>query len=176
MLIESRGPAVALGDFCEIETGSGRSIRTQVAGFREGRVLSIPLEETDGLQLGATVIARSEDSRVGVGPDLLGRVLDGFGRPMDDGPRLQPTAAYDLYASPPNPLRREPINKPLTTGVRVIDSMLPCGQGQRVGLFGGSGVGKSTLARRDVTTELRRCDGHCPYRRAQSRGPRVSRE
>ena len=80
MLIESRGPAVALGDFCEIETGSGRSIRTQVAGFREGRVLSIPLEETDGLQLGATVIARSEDSRVGVGPDLLGRVLDGFGK------------------------------------------------------------------------------------------------
>src|SRR4051812_25283627 len=145
MLIESRGPAAALGDFCEIEAGSGRSIRTQVAGFRDGRVLSIPLEETDGLQLGATVIARSEDSRVGVGPDLLGRVLDGFGKPMDDGPRLQPTAAYDLYASPPNPLSREPINKPLTTGVRVIDSMLPCGQGQRVGVFGGSGVGKSTL-------------------------------
>lgn len=145
MLIESRGPAVALGDFCEIETGSGRSIRTQVAGFRDGRVLSIPLEETDGLQLGATVVARSEDSRVGVGPDLLGRVLDGFGKPMDEGPRLNPVTAYDLYAAPPNPLSREPINKPLTTGVRVIDSMLPCGQGQRVGLFGGSGVGKSTL-------------------------------
>ena len=145
MLIESRGPAVALGDFCEIETGSGRSIRTQVAGFRDGRVLSIPLEETDGLQLGATVVARSEDSRVGVGTDLLGRVLDGFGKPMDDGPRLQASAAYDLYAAPPNPLSREPIKQSLTTGVRVIDSMLPCGRGQRVGLFGGSGVGKSTL-------------------------------
>lgn len=145
MLIESRGPAVALGDFCEIESASGRSIRAQVAGFRDGRVLSIPLEETDGLQLGATVVARSEDSRVPVGPELLGRVLDGFGRPMDDGPRIQTTAAYDLYATPPNPLSREPITKPLTTGIRVIDSMLPCGQGQRVGLFGGSGVGKSTL-------------------------------
>lgn len=145
MLVESRGPAVALGDFCEIVTGAGRSIRTQVAGFRDGRVLSIPLEETDGLQLGATVIGRAEDSRIGVGPDLLGRVLDGFGKPMDDGPRIQPAAAYDLYAAPPNPLSREPIQHPLTTGIRVIDSMLPCGQGQRVGLFGGSGVGKSTL-------------------------------
>lgn len=145
MLVESRGPAVALGDFCEILTGSGRSIRTQVAGFRDGRVLSIPLEETDGLKLGATVIGRSEDSRINVGPDLLGRVLDGFGKPMDDGPRIRPEAAYDLYASPPNPLSREPITHALTTGIRVIDSMLPCGQGQRVGLFGGSGVGKSTL-------------------------------
>ncbi|HYP06099.1 MAG TPA: FliI/YscN family ATPase [Bryobacteraceae bacterium] len=145
MLIESRGPAVALGDFCEIYTDSGRSIRAQVAGFRDGRVLSIPLEETDGLKLGATVIARAEDSRVGVGPDLLGRVLDGFGRPMDDGPRLEPVGAYDLYTSPPNPLTREAIAEPLVTGIRVIDSMLPCGQGQRVGLFGGSGVGKSTL-------------------------------
>jgi FliI/YscN family ATPase len=145
MLIESRGPAVALGDFCEIRTGTGRSIRSQVAGFRDGRVLSIPLEETDGLQLGATVIARSEDSRIGVGPELLGRVLDGFGKPMDDGPRIQPVAAYDLYATPPNPLSRESIGHPLITGIRVIDSMLPCGQGQRVGLFGGSGVGKSTL-------------------------------
>src|SRR5215210_80028 len=98
MLIESRGPAVALGDFCEIRTSSGRSIRSQVAGFRDGRVLSIPLEETDGLQLGATVIARAEDSRVGVGPGLLGRVLDGFGKPMDDGPRVHASAAYDLYA------------------------------------------------------------------------------
>lgn len=145
MLVESRGPAVALGDFCEIITGGGRSIRTQVAGFRDGRVLSIPLEETDGLRLGATVIGRAEDSKIAVGPDLLGRVLDGFGKPMDDGPRIQPAAAYDLYAAPPNPLTREPIKHPLTTGIRVIDSMLPCGQGQRVGLFGGSGVGKSTL-------------------------------
>jgi flagellum-specific ATP synthase len=145
MLIESRGPAVALGDFCEIRTGAGRSIRTQVAGFRDGRVLSIPLEETDGLQLGATVIARAEESRVGVGPDLLGRVLDGFGRPMDDGPRVDPVDTYDLYATPPNPLSRESIARPLVTGIRVVDSMLPCGQGQRVGLFGGSGVGKSTL-------------------------------
>jgi FliI/YscN family ATPase len=145
LLIESRGPAVAVGNFCEVISSSGRIVRTQVVGFRNGRVLSIPLEETDGLQLGDMVIARAEDSRVGVGPDLLGRVLDGFGVPMDNGPGLLPQAHYELFATPPNPLEREPIRKPLETGIRVIDSLLTCGQGQRVGLFGGSGVGKSTL-------------------------------
>lgn len=145
LLIESRGPAAAVGNFCEVISSSGKIIRTQVVGFRNGRVLSIPLEETDGVQLGDRVIARAEDSRVAVGPDLLGRVLDGFGNPMDDGPRLNPEASYDLFATPPNPLAREPIRRPLETGIRVIDSMLTCGQGQRIGLFGGSGVGKSTL-------------------------------
>ncbi|MGH9628021.1 MAG: FliI/YscN family ATPase [Bryobacteraceae bacterium] len=145
LLIESRGPAVAIGDFCEIRCGNNKPVRTQVVGFRNGRVLSIPLEETDGLQLGDRVIARAEDSRVGVGPELLGRVIDGFGIPMDGGPRLKPEQFYDLYAAPANPMTREPIKHPLVTGVRVIDGMLPCGQGQRVGVFGGSGVGKSTL-------------------------------
>jgi FliI/YscN family ATPase len=145
MLVESRGPAVAVGNFCEVLSSSGKAVRTQVVGFRNGRVLSIPLEETDGVQLGDTVIARSEDSRVPVGPGLLGRVLDGFGAPMDDGPRVIAEDNYDLYAAPPNPLAREPINSPLVTGIRVIDGLLTCGQGQRLGLFGGSGVGKSTL-------------------------------
>ncbi|MBC7924975.1 MAG: FliI/YscN family ATPase [Bryobacteraceae bacterium] len=145
LLIESRGPSVAIGSFCEVVTGAGKVVRTQVVGFRNGRVLSIPLEETDGIQLGDRVVARSEDSRLGVGPDLLGRVLDGFGDPMDSGPRLQPEAWYDLFATPPNPLSREPVKEPLVTGIRVIDGMLTCGKGQRIGLFGGSGVGKSTL-------------------------------
>lgn len=145
LLIESRGPAVAVGNFCEVISSGGRVVRTQVVGFRNGRVLSIPLEETDGLQLGDMVVARAEDSRVGVGPGLLGRVLDGFGDPLDQGPPLKPEAYYDLFAKPPNPLEREPIRKPLETGIRVIDSLLTCGQGQRIGLFGGSGVGKSTL-------------------------------
>jgi flagellum-specific ATP synthase len=145
LLIESRGPAVAVGNFCEVISSSGRIVRTQVVGFRNGRVLSIPLEETDGLQLGDMIVARAEDSRVGVGPDLLGRVLDGFGQPMDSGPALRPQAWYDLFATPPSPLDREPIRKPLETGIRVVDTLLTCGQGQRVGLFGGSGVGKSTL-------------------------------
>ena len=145
MLIESRGPAVAIGDFCEIQTLDGRRIRTQVIAFRERRILSMPLEETDGLQPGDHIVARSEDSRVAVGPALLGRVLDGFGQPMDSGPAIATETSYDLYRPAPSPLDREHITEPLVTGIRAIDSMLPCGKGQRVGLFGGSGVGKSTL-------------------------------
>src|ERR1700730_5642770 len=145
LLIASRGPVVSIGDFCEIRTSSGRTIRSQVIGFRNDRVLSLPLEEMDGLQLGDRVIARKEDALLRVGPGLLGRVLDGFGRPIDEGPPLQTCAAYPLYAPAPCPMDREHIVEPLVTGVRAIDGMLPCGKGQRVGIFGGSGVGKSTL-------------------------------
>jgi flagellum-specific ATP synthase len=145
LLVESRGPSVAMGDFCEIMTSAGRSIRTQVIGFRNGRVLSMPLEETEGLQLGDPVVARSEDARVEVAPGLLGRVIDGFGKPIDGGPSIEAVAAYRLAGEPGNPLDREHITTPLVTGIRAIDSLLPCGLGQRIGIFGGSGVGKSTL-------------------------------
>jgi flagellum-specific ATP synthase len=145
LLVESNGPAVAVGDFCEINTQTGRPIRTQVIGFRDGHVLSMPLEETGGLHLGDPITARKEDALIEVGPELLGRVLDGFGKPLDE---LGPTGArdvYDLYAPAPGPLDREPIGEMLVTGVRAIDSLLTCGKGQRIGIFGGSGVGKSTL-------------------------------
>src|SRR5665213_1497276 len=145
LLIASRGPVVSTGDFVEVRTASGRSIRSQVIGFRNDRVLSMPLEETDGLQPGDRVIARRDDALLRVGPGLLGRVLDGFGRPMDDGPPVRAPLAYPLYTAPPQPLDREHIVKPLVTGIRAIDGLLPCGKGQRVGIFGGSGVGKSTL-------------------------------
>ncbi len=145
LLIESRGPSAAIGDFCEVRTAGGRSIRTQVIGFRNGRVLSMPLEEIDGLQLGDAVTARSEDARVDVGPGLLGRVIDGFGKPMDGGPPIVAEDAYSLYGKPVSPMDREHITEPLVTGVRAIDGLLPCGKGQRIGIFGGSGVGKSTL-------------------------------
>ncbi|MCC6591178.1 MAG: FliI/YscN family ATPase [Bryobacterales bacterium] len=145
LLIESQGPAVAIGDFCEINTSSKRSIRAQVIGFRHGRVLLMPLEETEGVQAGDTVVARVEDARMGVGDDLLGRVLDGFGQPMDGLPAPRPTGFYPLYTAPPGPMQRRPISAPLITGIRAIDSVLTCGFGQRIGIFGGSGVGKSTL-------------------------------
>jgi flagellum-specific ATP synthase len=145
LLIESRGPSAAIGDFCEVHTSSGRCIRTQVIGFRKGRVLSMPLEETDGLQLGNEVTARSEDARVDVGKGLLGRVIDGFGKPMDGGPPIVAEDSYSLYGTPVSPMDREHITEPLVTGVRAIDGLLPCGKGQRIGIFGGSGVGKSTL-------------------------------
>ena len=145
LLVESRGPGAAIGDFCEIATQSGRRIRTQVIGFRDGRVLSMPLEEIDGLQAGDPVEARGEEARVEVGPGLLGRVIDGFGKPIDEGPAIQAADSYGLYGASGNPLDREHIATPLVTGIRAIDALLPCGQGQRMGIFGGSGVGKSTL-------------------------------
>jgi flagellar biosynthesis/type III secretory pathway ATPase len=114
LLIESRGPRVAIGDFCEVTTSNGRPIRTQVIGFRDGRVLAMPLEEVDGLQLGDQVSARSDDARVEVGPGLLGRVLDGFGKPMDGGPPIEARDTYSLYGTPTNPLDREHITQPLS--------------------------------------------------------------
>ncbi|MCZ2080086.1 MAG: FliI/YscN family ATPase [Bryobacteraceae bacterium] len=145
LLVESDGPAAAIGDFCEVRTSTGNHIRTQVIGFRNGRVLSMPLDETGGLQLGDTVVARADEARVEVGKGLLGRVIDGFGKPLDSGPAIAAEDLYSLYRDAPGPLEREHITEPLVTGLRVIDSLLTCGKGQRIGIFGGSGVGKSTL-------------------------------
>jgi FliI/YscN family ATPase len=145
LLVESEGPSAAMDDVCEIHTAGGRVVRSQVIGFRNGRVLSMPLEETGGLQLGDRILARGGAAQVGVGPALLGRVLDGFGNPIDGRPEVQVESYYELFSPPPGPLEREHIDEPLVTGIRAIDSMLTCGKGQRIGLFGGSGVGKSTL-------------------------------
>jgi len=145
MLVASRGPAAAVGDFCEVQSSSGRRIRTQVIGFRDGHVLSMPLEEIDGIQLKDRVFARQEEALVAVGPDLVGRVIDGFGRPIDRKPKIQPQAHYRLYPAAGSPLDREHITEPIVTGIRAIDTMTLCGKGQRMGIFGGSGVGKSTL-------------------------------
>ena len=145
LLVESRGPVAAIGDFCEIRTRDGKTIRTQVVGFRDGRVLSTPLEETDGLGLGDTIVARGSQSTVDVSRALLGRVLDGFGEPIDGGRAIPIADTMPLYTQPQSPLARKHISDRLVTGLRVIDGLLPCGKGQRVGIFGGSGVGKSTL-------------------------------
>jgi len=145
LLIESQGPPVSHGDFCEIQAAGGQIIRTQVAGFRNGRVLSMPLDEVDGLELGCPIIARSAASRAPVGPALLGRVIDGFGEPLDGLGPLRADEHFDIYRAAPGPMDREPISEPLSTGVKVIDGLITCGKGQRIGIFGGSGVGKSTL-------------------------------
>jgi flagellum-specific ATP synthase len=145
LAVASAGPMAGVGEFCEIHASGGRRVRSQVIGFRDGRVLSMPLDDADGLRMGDLVVARSQDARVPVGPGLLGRVLDGFGRPIDGGPPIAAGTSYGLYGEPGNPLAREPIREPLATGIRVIDSLLPCGKGQRIGIFGGSGVGKTTL-------------------------------
>jgi flagellum-specific ATP synthase len=145
LTVESEGPAVALGDICELRLSNGRSVRSSVIGFRGGRVISMPLEEMDGIRMGAPLIGRSDAGCLRVGPDLLGRVLDGFGEPMDGAGPLRGTQLYRLQSAPPPALEREHIQDPLVTGIRAIDAFLPCGKGQRIGFFGGSGVGKSTL-------------------------------
>jgi flagellum-specific ATP synthase len=145
MLVASRGPAVAVGDFCEVRTSTGRRVRTQVIGFRNGHVLSMPLEEIDGIQLHDQILARQDDARVAVGPGLVGRVLDGFGQPIDRKPAFEAQAFYRLYQPAGSPLDREHITEPVVTGIRAIDAMTLSGKGQRMGIFGGSGVGKSTL-------------------------------
>jgi FliI/YscN family ATPase len=145
LLVESRGPVASIGDFCEIRTRTGGAIRTQVVGFRNGRVLSMPLEETGGLTAGDEIVARGGESSVEVSPGLRGRVIDGFGAPMDGRGRIECPELRPLYAAPPNPMEREHIRQKLVTGIRAIDGLLPCGKGQRIGIFGGSGVGKSTL-------------------------------
>jgi flagellum-specific ATP synthase len=145
LLVESEGPSAAIGDFCELIVPGRPAVRAQVVGFRDGRVLSMPLDETSGMPLGAKIVARPDAARAAVSPALLGRVLDGFGEPLDGKPSIEPEALYDLYRSPPGPLERGHIDQQLVTGIRVIDGLLPTGNGQRIGLFGGSGVGKSTL-------------------------------
>jgi len=145
LLIESEGPAVSLGDFCQIETGRRRGVRCQVVGFRSGRVLSMALDELIGVELGQPIAARQEAARAPVGESLLGRVVDGFGQPLDGRGPILATDYRELYCPAPGPFERIPISTPLATGIRSIDGLLTCGRGQRLGIFGGAGVGKSTL-------------------------------
>jgi FliI/YscN family ATPase len=144
LLIESAGPRASVGDVCEIVSASGPPRPVQVVGFREGTLLSVPLGDTAGVRPGDTIVARRGAASVGVGPDLLGRVVDALGQPLDGQP-LTVREEYPLHPRPLNPMDRDPVKLPLGTGVRAIDTVLTCGRGQRIGVFGGSGVGKSTL-------------------------------
>jgi len=145
LIIESDGPNVGLGELCRVHSArTGFSVQAEVVGFREHRVLLMPLGETSGLHEGCEVTASDRPLLPKPGPGLLGRVLDALGRPCDDfGPLPVERAPHN--GTPPNPLRRQRIREPLTTGVRALDLFTPVGCGQRLGLFAGSGVGKSTL-------------------------------
>jgi len=146
LIIESEGPNVGLGDFCLVHsTRTDFSVRAEVVGFREQRVLLMPLGETSGLHVGCEVAASDRPPLPRPGPELLGRVLDALGRPFDGLGFLAVDRGAGPTAMPPHPLRRQRIRTPLATGVRAIDTLIPMGRGQRLGLFAGSGVGKSTL-------------------------------
>ena len=146
LVAESQGPDVRVGDLCRICFRDGsHGLDAEVVGFRDDRVLLMPLGDLREVGPGCDVISTNHPLEVGVGEGLLGRILDGLGEPMDDKGPLAVTDFYPLYAEPPHPLRRQMVERPLSVGVRVVDGMLTLGTGQRIGIFAGSGVGKSTL-------------------------------
>jgi flagellum-specific ATP synthase len=146
LTIEGDGPAVNLGEHCYIKLkGLDEVLSAEVVGFKSGKVILMPLGELTGINPGCEIIATGEKLQVEVGEGLLGRVLDGLGNPMDGKGPLFTGKYYPLSQTPPNPLTRRRIATPLALGIRTIDSLLTCGRGQRVGIFAGSGVGKSTL-------------------------------
>ncbi len=145
LTLEAIGPPTFLGEVCILKTLSGMEVLGEVVGFREGKVLLLPLGEMEGIGPGSEVIALGRKLEVPVGSGLLGRILDGLGNPLDGKGPIKKEGYYPLLASPPNPLDRARIKSPLSLGVRAIDSVLTCGKGQRLGIFAGSGVGKSTL-------------------------------
>ncbi|MCT4595580.1 MAG: flagellar protein export ATPase FliI [Anaeromicrobium sp.] len=146
LMVESNGPAVNLGEICEIyPLKSPGSIKAEVVGFNDSKVLLMPLGEMDGIGPGSKVVATGNLLSVKVGDELLGRILDGMGNPIDDMGAFDTKQIYPVNNQPPNPLTRKKIREPLSLGVRSIDGLLTCGVGQRIGIFAGSGVGKSTL-------------------------------
>ncbi len=145
LVVQCEGMVLPVGALCEIRTAEAEPVRCEVVGFREETALLMPLGELAGVRPGDDVLCLSTVQRVGVGRGLLGRVIDSQGRPLDGGPPPTPERLAPLQARPPHPLGRGRILEPLGTGVRAIDGLHTCGKGQRVGLFSGSGVGKSTL-------------------------------
>ena len=143
--IESAGPLASVGECCEITDQYGRPHLAEVIGFRGSNVLSMPVETTEGIRFGDSVAALGVRPEIEVGPALMGRVLNALGAPIDEGRPPAASATLPLEGVVRSPLERAPIRTPLGTGIRVLDALLTVGRGQRVGIFGGSGVGKSTL-------------------------------
>ncbi|HBT65013.1 MAG TPA: flagellar protein export ATPase FliI [Ruminococcaceae bacterium] len=146
VIIESTGPRVNIGDVCNVYTTKrDRHIKAEVVGFKSERVLLMPFEDLDGIGPGSIVESTGDVLKIPVGQELVGRILNGFGQPIDDLGELTGMQQYSVSNTPSNPLSRLRIEKRINFGVKAIDSMLTCGKGQRMGIFSGSGVGKSTL-------------------------------
>ncbi len=146
LLIEGSGPGLPVGGICVIEPIHGGSeVMVEVVGFRNGRVLFMPLGEARGIAPGSAIRAASEQAQALVSSSMLGRVVDGMGNPLDEGGPIKDLEPRSLYAEPVNPLSRPLISDALDVGVRAVNGLLTCGKGQRLGIFSGSGVGKSTM-------------------------------
>ena len=146
LTVEADGPLMKVGDHCTLEDiRARRKLPAEAVGFRQGRVLLMPLGDTEGIGPGWVVTATGEPLCVGVSDELLGRVVDALGRPIDGGPPITPVVSRPLKGAAPHPLQRPRVTDRINTGVRAIDTLLTFGKGQRIGLFAGSGVGKSTL-------------------------------
>lgn len=145
-VIEGEGPAIPVGGICRIISPNNEEpIAAEAVGFRDGRVLLMPLGSCDGVQPGCMILADKYEATVGVGGEMLGRVLDALGKPLDGGSSLRPEKIMPLYAQPLNPLNRSRIREPLDVGVRAINCLVTLAKGQRCGIMAGSGVGKSVL-------------------------------
>jgi len=145
LIIESEGPNVHLGEKCLIQPKfSQELIQAEVVGFKDNTVLLMPLGEMNGIGPGCKVLATGQSLMVKVGDQLLGQVLDGLGNPISDFEADERLDEYPVDNTPPNPLTRKRITEPLSLGIRSLDGLLTCGKGQRLGIFAGSGVGKST--------------------------------
>lgn len=143
--VESTGPALGLGELCGIRIRNGKRVLAEVVGFHNGHLILLPLQHIEGISPGDTVTARSTPRHLVLGEGVLGRVLDGLGNPIDEKGPLDGTDFKELDAGSPSPLSREKITTPLALGIRSMDGVLTCGRGQRIGIFAGSGVGKSVL-------------------------------
>jgi flagellum-specific ATP synthase len=144
-LVESEGPFCSVGDACEIQMRDGHHYPGEVVGFRGSTMLTMTLVTPRGIRYGDQIVSAGARPSIRVGPDLLGRVIDGAGNPIDSKGELRSRRSMLIDGSAPLPLDRVPIREPLGCGVRALDAFMTCGRGQRLGIFGGSGVGKSTL-------------------------------
>ena len=146
LVIESEGPMASVGEICRIESQvTGTTTKAEVVGFRDRNLLLMPLGDVQGICPGSEVVATGHSLRVPVGEELLGRVIDGLGQPLDELGNIPNLPLAELNLSMPHPLKRERITETFETGIKAIDTFTPLGRGQRLGIFAGSGVGKSTL-------------------------------
>ncbi|MFZ5980713.1 MAG: FliI/YscN family ATPase [Candidatus Zixiibacteriota bacterium] len=146
LVVESRGPTVSIGRMCNIENhDDGSVVKAEVVGFRDNKILLMPYGSITGITPGAIVTSTAEQLRVPVGKELIGRILGGLGQPLDNKGPVTSTVTWPINGKPIPVLKRARITKPLRTGIKVIDTMTAVGQGQRMGIFAGSGVGKSIM-------------------------------